>query len=217
MLCVSKFPFHALPRAWIWISEVRKSVAGDEVPGSLEEFLEWCRGYELLAVTEGDQEVAMGWWRELTPNTALAQFMVPKHRWRTEDAARYIRAAAWALLHEYGKVLTTAFQDSTSVIRALKMVPFRREGTIRAYTVRLGKPVDAALFGAMFKEVKDAVSDVVVADLGFGCWSSGLEAPEAEFELEPELAVHAAAERNDFEFLAADAASAAAGCPGPAH
>lgn len=188
------FPPHAVPRVWSWISAVRDSVVDDFGPSNIEEFMSrWMadrQSMRLAVVDEDNQDqiMALVEVREVNPISCSINVLVPPHVWFTDHAAGAIRACVEHLFRRgYLKVMASVMARSTSLIRALKIAGFHREGTLRRQTLRRGRLEDVALLGVErnVEDLDDAFSVMVTA--GAGRWGGDVVPETAEAEQSEQL------------------------------
>jgi hypothetical protein len=138
-----------------------------------------------LDISKDGQTVALVCFTPWNMYCGAVQLVVPPYMFYTEGVAGAIRAAVEHIFGlGYGKVLSFPMVQATSIIRLLKAVPFRREGTLRQQTFRFGKPADVAVFGVTPEILRggeeDGVSSLSASNFGFPGGGPGGQSAEAE-------------------------------------
>lgn len=157
----SPFPLYAVPRVWTWLERVRKHVADDFGPQTLEAF---------LAQWETSKAMTWGVWRDgelggmvsfeaASPVLGVMHFVFKQSFWgkETTDAAlREICAQIFAT--GIAKIAAFVFRDNRNVIGLVHRMGGKTEGVLRSHTQRNGRLVDMVAIGFLKEEFEKCPS-----------------------------------------------------------
>lgn len=157
----SPFPVAEVPRIFSWMAPFMARVSDDYSPKTMDAFVEWFMGQSAVMKTWGvyrDGELGgVISFQQISPVVGTAHATFKKTFWGQATSVPALQLASAEMFQTCQKVALPVFGNNKSMLGLLAKLGAKKEGILKAHTVRDGKPLDIVML-ALFPTPPPAVT-----------------------------------------------------------